>query len=50
MQDLLELGPWARMNTPGRADGNWQWRMKPGADSKELARRLKKLTSVYRRL
>lgn len=26
-QDLLNLGPVARMNTPGVAAGNWQWRM-----------------------
>ena len=26
MQDLLGLGSETRMNTPGRASGNWQWR------------------------
>jgi 4-alpha-glucanotransferase len=26
MQDLLNLGPEARMNTPGTTDGNWTWR------------------------
>src|SRR6516164_2596461 len=26
LQDLLNLGPEARMNIPGRADGNWRWR------------------------
>ena len=26
MQDLLALGSEARMNMPGRADGNWTWR------------------------
>ena len=26
MQDLLGLGSEARMNTPGVAGGNWQWR------------------------
>jgi 4-alpha-glucanotransferase len=26
LQDLLGLGSEARMNTPGKADGNWQWR------------------------
>jgi 4-alpha-glucanotransferase len=26
MQDLLNLGNEARMNVPGRADGNWRWR------------------------
>jgi 4-alpha-glucanotransferase len=28
MQDVLRLGDEARMNTPGRADGNWTWRMR----------------------
>jgi 4-alpha-glucanotransferase len=27
MQDLLSLGSEARMNTPGQAIGNWQWRI-----------------------
>ena len=26
LQDLLSLGNEARMNVPGRADGNWRWR------------------------
>lgn len=26
LQDLLDLGDEARMNHPGRADGNWRWR------------------------
>ena len=26
LQDLLNLGTEARMNVPGRADGNWRWR------------------------
>ena len=26
LQDVLNLGNEARMNLPGRADGNWQWR------------------------
>ena len=26
LQDLLNLGPEARMNIPGRAEGNWSWR------------------------
>jgi 4-alpha-glucanotransferase len=26
LQDLLNLGNEARMNIPGRADGNWRWR------------------------
>lgn len=27
MQDLLELGSEARMNTPGQAKGNWRWQL-----------------------
>jgi 4-alpha-glucanotransferase len=26
LQDLLNLGTDARMNVPGRAEGNWRWR------------------------
>jgi 4-alpha-glucanotransferase len=26
LQDLVNLGPEARMNVPGRAEGNWGWR------------------------
>ena len=26
LQDLLNLGNEARMNVPGRAEGNWRWR------------------------
>ena len=26
LQDLLNLGSEARMNVPGRAEGNWRWR------------------------
>jgi 4-alpha-glucanotransferase len=28
LQDLLNLGREARMNVPGRADGNWAWRFR----------------------
>jgi 4-alpha-glucanotransferase len=41
MQDLLGLGSQARMNTPGRASGNWRWRMAAGAAGAPLARRLR---------
>ena len=30
MQDILSLGPAARFNTPGRAEGNWRWRLANG--------------------
>ncbi len=29
LQDVQRLGTEARMNTPGRAEGNWQWRSGP---------------------
>ena len=50
MQDVLELGKDARMNTPGNPQGNWQWRMLPGAVDKELAKKLRLYTRTYRRL
>ena len=50
MQDLLELPPDARMNCPGTATGNWQWRMRPDALTKELAKKLRQCTKTYRRL
>ena len=30
LQDLLNLGNDARMNLPGRAEGNWRWRCTEG--------------------
>ena len=50
MQDVLELGPACRMNRPGIAEGNWQWRMLPGAATGERAARLRHLTELYKRL
>ena len=49
MQDALELPRSARMNTPGCAVGNWQWRMKPNAITPELAKKLRTYTKLYRR-
>ena len=50
MQDYLELGGYARTNTPGTSGNNWQWRMLPGADNKRLAKRLRVYTETFRRL
>jgi 4-alpha-glucanotransferase len=44
VQDLLGLDATARMNTPGSVEGNWRWRLKPGALGAELAGRLRELT------
>ncbi len=49
MQDYLGLGSTARMNTPGRPDGNWRWRMLPGEASPALAKKLRSLTALYGR-
>jgi 4-alpha-glucanotransferase len=49
-QDLLELGSEARMNLPGSAKGNWQWRLKDGALTQELAQRLRSTTITYGRM
>lgn len=49
VQDFLGLGSEARINTPGVAAGNWQWRLKHGVLTDELAERISKLTRVYSR-
>ena len=40
-QDVLGLGSEARMNLPGTATGSWKWRMREGALTADLARRLR---------
>lgn len=49
MQDLLALGPEARLNKPASKKGNWRWRLKEEDLSPELARRLKDLSWTYAR-
>ena len=44
VQDVLGLGSEARMNVPGVAHGNWDWRMEPGALTPAHAERLAALT------
>jgi 4-alpha-glucanotransferase len=50
VQDLLELGSEARMNTPGIAKGNWQWRLEDDALTLDLAQRLRCITEANGRL
>jgi 4-alpha-glucanotransferase len=50
MQDLLALGPEARMNRPGVSEGNWRWRLEPGRFDERLGARLRRLTAVADRL
>lgn len=49
VQDVLDLGGDARMNTPGKPDGNWQWRLADHALSDALVDRLAELTVLYSR-
>jgi 4-alpha-glucanotransferase len=49
LQDVLDLGSEARMNTPGRADGNWAWRARLDGFSADTAARLADLTRLYGR-
>jgi 4-alpha-glucanotransferase len=46
VQDLLELGSDARMNTPAVPAGNWAWRAPEGAWTPEIAARLASITGV----
>jgi 4-alpha-glucanotransferase len=50
VQDLLGLGPEARMNRPGIAEGNWTFRLSQGALTPALASQLHALTATYARL
>ncbi len=50
MQDVLGLGSDARMNFPGRSEGNWQWRFSWEMVPPDVAARLRKLTHTYGRL
>jgi 4-alpha-glucanotransferase len=49
-QDLLGLGSAARMNRPGRARGNWRWRLEPGQLDRDLAAELRDRTAGTDRL
>jgi 4-alpha-glucanotransferase len=49
LQDVLGLGSNARMNLPGTLTGNWKWRYKQDALTKETGERLRQLTHLYDR-
>jgi 4-alpha-glucanotransferase len=49
LQDVLGLGTEARMNLPNSTEGNWSWRVKPGALTSDIATRLRELTELYGR-
>ena len=50
MQDLLNLGNEARINTPATLGGNWTWRMLDGAITRELEHKLTDWTETYFRI
>ncbi|MBP7694499.1 MAG: 4-alpha-glucanotransferase, partial [Anaerolineales bacterium] len=49
LQDVLNLGGETRMNMPGRASGNWGWRLRAGQLTPETLDRLGALTEIYGR-
>jgi 4-alpha-glucanotransferase len=49
LQDVLGLGSDARMNLPGTLTGNWKWRYKQNALTKDIGERLRKLVHLYDR-
>ena len=49
LQDLLNLGSEARMNVPGRAEGNWRWRCTEDMLSAPAFEQLRDLTKTSNR-
>jgi 4-alpha-glucanotransferase len=50
MQDILGLGTDARINTPGRPDGNWEWRLAAEKLTSELADKVREVTEISGRI
>ncbi len=50
LQDALRLGTEARMNVPGVASGNWNWRFRPDMITQGLTEGLYTFARTYRRL
>jgi 4-alpha-glucanotransferase len=50
VQDVLGLGSEARLNTPSTQEGNYRWRLQPGALTRTHAEKLAKLAEVTDRL
>jgi 4-alpha-glucanotransferase len=49
MQDVLGLGNEARMNLPGRAGGNWRWRLVESDLTPAMRDRLREMAVLYGR-
>jgi len=50
LQDVLTLGTEFRMNFPGKADGNWEYRLLPHQVQEHHIERLARLTTMSNRL
>ncbi|MEA1985910.1 MAG: 4-alpha-glucanotransferase, partial [Candidatus Marinimicrobia bacterium] len=49
MQDILNLDESARMNLPGKAEGNWKWKLENLNIDDEIKNKLNNLTKVTNR-
>ena len=49
LQDVLGLGSEARMNLPGRPDGNWAWRFQWDTLTTKIKQRMSELTKLAHR-
>ena len=50
LQDYLELGSEARINTPSTLGGNWEWRVAADACTPELSARMLELAQIFGRI
>jgi 4-alpha-glucanotransferase len=50
MQDILNSGEEARINIPSTIGTNWKWRIRKENMSDELAKKIKDLNEIYRRV
>ena len=50
IQDYLCLGNEARINQPSTLGDNWIWRLQKEEVSKELIKKIRKMTKLYGRL
>ncbi|MCX7798481.1 MAG: 4-alpha-glucanotransferase [Melioribacter sp.] len=49
MQDILNLDSEARMNFPGKPDGNWQWRFTWDQINEDIKNKISKLVMLFER-
>jgi len=49
IQDYLGYGPESRINIPGTVGGNWKWRILNTDITKELTKKIARVTQIYGR-